>query len=193
MKKLFPILAIALLSATAQASDQPMVDLPSDDQVIQSIEFKGKEGVKAQAAIIRMDEESDPSLMITHQKPNDVRYYHVLDNEKLGLSVGGMADTESSLAVAPNGSLQIKQQNASVGRNRWKRTLTISFRKGAYVVSGFTYAERDTLEPNSGGSCDYNLLTGKGTRDLKKVKVKAKSLPLASLEDSEKLYSCKGW
>jgi hypothetical protein len=192
MKNLFPILGFALLSITAHA-DEPMVDVPSDDQVIQSVEFKGKAGVKAQASIIRMDEKSEPSLMITHQKPNDVRYYMVLDNEKLGLTVGGMAGTESSIAVAPNGSLQIKQQNDSVGRNRWERTLTVSFRNGAYVVSGFTYSDRDTLDPNEGGNCDYNLITGRGSRDGKKVKVKAKTLPLSSLEDTEKLYSCKGW
>ena len=80
-----------------------------------------------------------------------------------------------------------------MGRNRFARTLTVSFRKGAYVVTGFTYSYRDTLDPEAGGSCDYNLITGRGERNGKKVKVKAKTLPLASLEDGEKLYSCKGW
>ncbi len=92
--------------------------------MIQALQFKGKPGVTAQAASFAR-KQTQSQLLITHQKPNDVRYYLVLDNNKLGLTIDGMAGTESSLDTAVNGSLLIKQQNDSVGRHRWQRTLTL--------------------------------------------------------------------
>lgn len=192
MKRLLTFAAFLGSLSSFAAQETQFFDGFSDEQIIQSVEFSGEPGVKAQAAIVRMDEDSAPRLIIVHQKPNDARYHVVLDNSALGLSVG-MAGMESNLDVAGNGSLRIEQQNDSVGRNRWKRTLTVSFRKGGYVVSGFTYVFRDTLDPNGAGSCDYNLLTGRGTRNDEPVKVTAQALDLQSLEDTEKLYSCDGW
>jgi hypothetical protein len=41
--------------------------------------------------------------------------------------------------------------------------------------------------------CDYNLLSGKGTHNGKKVRVKTKAPLLSELQDSEHLYECKNW
>lgn len=186
------VFALASLSAHAQER-APMVDGIDPNSVVQSVQFTGRPGYIAEAAVVRNGEGQELSLVVVEHKLNDARNYLAIDNDKLGLTVDGMAGTESSLAVSDSGSLLINQQNESVGRNRWSRTLTVAFREGKYLVAGFTLSERDTLDPNAGGSCDYNLLSGRGVRDLKKVKVSTKALDLAKLEDTEKLYTCQGW
>ncbi|ATQ66916.1 MULTISPECIES: hypothetical protein [Methylosinus] len=93
--------------------------------------------------------------------------------------VGGGAGALPSLAVSDKGSLLIKSENDAIGRDRWSETLTVVRRNGALVVAGLTFTARDTLEPEGGGSCDLNFLTGKGTRNGKKIELKAQTLPLA--------------
>ncbi len=77
--------------------------------------------------------------------------------------VGGLYGQLPMLARAPNGSILLTSMNASVGRDRWELTLTIAYRSGAYRIAGYTYHWRDTLNPDAFGSCDLNLLTGRGT------------------------------
>lgn len=185
--------ACASNSTRKVASENYLVDGMDPDSVVQSVKFTGQPGFEAEAGIVRNGEGEELSLVILHNRSGDVRKEMVLDNRNLGLTVDGMAGTESSLAVAPGGSLQIKQMNDSVGRYRWERTLTVSFRNGQYVISGFTYSDRDTLDPNTGGSCDYNLLTGRGKRNNKNVKVKANPPALKGAGEAEKFFSCKGW
>lgn len=187
------ILSFITMNAFANPVEVPIVDAPQPDQVIQSVTFTGAPNRIAMASIIDPQDGTDLVLWITHQKPNDIRYYSVVDNSKLGLAHGGMAGTESTLSVSKTGALEINQQNESVGRDRWTRTLTVSYRRGQYVVSGYTYTFRDTLNPNAGGSCDYNLLTGKGQRNGRPVRIKSVVLPLQKVRDSEKFYSCEGW
>lgn len=182
-----------LVAANPLQTEVPMVDGPGDEQVIQSVDFKGRPGVTATASIIRLDGESEPSLMITHQRPDDVRTYLVLDNAKLSLNAMGIEGSESTLEVSPGGSLLIKQQNQGIGRHRFERTLTVAYRGEKYVVAGFTYSYWDTLDPEASGSCDYNLLNGRGIKDNLPLHVKVNPLPLETLEDSEQLYKCTGW
>ncbi|MDF0601186.1 hypothetical protein P1J78_10640 [Psychromarinibacter sp. C21-152] len=74
---------------------------------------------------------------------------------------GGIGQ-QPDIDVAPNGSIRLHSRNESIGRNRWVQTLTIAYRDGAYRVAGFTYEFYDTLNPDAAGSCDLNLLTGRG-------------------------------
>ncbi|MEJ5219513.1 hypothetical protein WG622_14750 [Cognatishimia sp. D5M38] len=69
---------------------------------------------------------------------------------------------EASLALAPNGSVQVMSMNESIGRNRWRLTLTIAYRDQAYRVAGYTFTWYDTLDLENSGNCDVNLLSGKG-------------------------------
>lgn len=64
--------------------------------------------------------------------------------------------------VALNGSVRLTSRNDSIGRDRWEQTLTIAYRGDAYMVAGFTYTYRDTLNPENTVRCDLNLLTGQG-------------------------------
>ena len=170
-----------------------MIDVPNEEQVVQSQEFKGKPGVVATAHIVKMDDDADASLVITHEKPNDARYYMIIDNPHLGIVPPEFAGVGSTLNRAANGSLTIEQLNIGFSRSRWERTLTISYRNGKYVISGFTYSAWDAHNPELGQGCDYNLITGKGIRNGKKVNIKTRALDLQSFSSPEKLESCKGW
>ena len=187
------MLAAFAFKAQAGLKEVPIVDAPQPEQVIQSVTFTGAPGRVATASIIDPQNGTDLVLWITHQKPDDVRHYSGVDNNHLGLVHGGMAGTESTLSVSKNGSLEINQMNDSVGRDRWQRTLTVSYVGGRYVISGFTYSFRDTLNPKVGGSCDYNLLSGQGTYNGRKVRVKSRAVNLEGFADTEKFYSCRGW
>ncbi len=79
--------------------------------------------------------------------------------------VGGVGQTPS-IALADNGSVQVRSMNDSVGRDRWTLTLTIAYRNDAYRVAGYTYAWHDTLDLAANGVCDVNLLTGDGEVSL---------------------------
>jgi len=79
-----------------------------------------------------------------------------------------MAGQTPGLQALPNGSLAVTSLNESIGRNRWWKKLTIAWRKGRFIVAGFTYDDVDTLgDPDADGdikpnSCDLNLVAGKG-------------------------------
>ncbi len=97
--------------------------------------------------------------------------------------VGGIGQ-QPELASTPQGSLQVISMNESIGRDRWRQTLTIAYRGGRYVLAGITHDWWDTLDPANQGECDINLITGKGrleegeTGHGKPITVKVRSLPI---------------
>lgn len=85
---------------------------------------------------------------------------------KTGLVFAGTSwGQRPSLDQNGKGSLVVKSENDSIGRDRWSQTLTIVLRDGRFLVAGITYSARDTLNPDAAGSCDLNLLTRRGTRN----------------------------
>jgi hypothetical protein len=188
------LLTLVLMTASVSAFGYTaMVDGISDADVVQSVKFTGEPGYESTAAIVRNGEGMDLSLVIIQQSFNDIRNYLVVDNSSLGLTADGMYGTESTLEVAANGSLLIKQQNQAIGRDRWERTLTVAFRNGKYVIAGYTYSSYDTLQEYAPESCDYNLLAQKGVNANKSVKIKTGAIALEKAVDTEKWYTCKGW
>ncbi len=101
-----------------------------------------------------------------------------------------MAGAQPSLKVSKGGSLIAMFQNDGMGRDRWRMQYTIAWRGGELVVAGYSYEQRDTLSPDAGGNCDIDLLSGKGTRNGKPVKVLAGSVPLASWTDASVPGAC---
>lgn len=75
---------------------------------------------------------------------------------------GAMAGQAPWLELTPGGSLAVISENTGIGRDRWHMTLTIAHRDGLRVA-GVTYEWYDTLDPEAGGTCDLNLLSGRGT------------------------------
>ena len=97
----------------------------------------------------------------------------------------------ASLAVSARGTLLVKSGNESVGRDRWTQTLTVVYRNKNFVIGGITRTSRDTLDPNSSGKCDLNLLTGKGTRNGSPVAGKLAPLRLADWSDDKLPQECQ--
>jgi hypothetical protein len=94
------------------------------------------------------------------------------------------------LKITPKGSLILEFSNDQ-GRDRWRQQITIAFRNGALVVAGYAYEGRDSLDPDKGESCDVNLLTGTGTRNLQPVKFAAGGFPLAKWDGDAVPTPCK--
>ncbi|WP_234786702.1 hypothetical protein [Rhizobium rhizogenes] len=95
----------------------------------------------------------------------------------------GIFGQEPSIKALPNGSLAVTSQNDAIGRDRWEQTLTLALRNNAFVVAGYTYVYRDTLNPDGGYSCDYNVLTGKATKGGKDLKTEGKTVKIEDWED----------
>lgn len=78
-----------------------------------------------------------------------------------GLLFSGGPGQQAQLEAAPNGSLRVMSMNEAIGRHRWRETLTVVYRDGAFRIGGYTYSWYDTIS-NEDGQCDINLLTGRG-------------------------------
>lgn len=103
---------------------------------------------------------------------------------------GAMWGTRPSLAENGKGSLLIKSENTGIGRGRWSQTVTVIYRDKNFIVAGITREEFDTLDPKAGGSCDLNLLTGKGKRNGKPVETKFGAKKLADWQDGDLPKEC---
>ncbi len=64
--------------------------------------------------------------------------------------------------VTERGSLQIISESDAGGRNFWSEVITIAYRKGKFVVAGYTSTNYDTINPSLTGTCDVNFLARKG-------------------------------
>jgi hypothetical protein len=68
------------------------------------------------------------------------------------------------LDVNGKGSLFIKSGNETIGRDRWRQTLTAVYRNNEFLITWIAYTARDTLDTERLVVCDLNFLTGKGLR-----------------------------
>lgn len=185
MKKL--ILSLAVLGSINAFARTAMVDGIPYEFVVQSIEMAGRPGYQTRAALVRNQESGDLDLVIIESR--GIHNYLVVSNDKLGLSELAKA----KLSVNEAGSVLISANNENFpSRDMWNRTLTVSFRNGDYLLSGFTLDYRDT-RLNKAFTCDLNLLAGRGIRNGFQVPLKSQATPIRDLEDSEMLYTCYGW
>ncbi|WP_210484166.1 hypothetical protein [Microvirga antarctica] len=93
--------------------------------------------------------------------------------------------TQPSLAVTDKGALLLKSGNDSVGRSRWSQVATVVYRNSEFIVAGLTFTSRDTLDPNAGGTCDLNLLTGQGKRNGKAITIPPKATRLVDWQGDD--------
>lgn len=68
-----------------------------------------------------------------------------------------------------NGSIALTERNFAIGREHWELTRTVAWRGGAFVVAGYRFDYRDTLQEYEPLNCELNLLTGKGVVDGRAV------------------------
>lgn len=88
----------------------------------------------------------------------------------------GMFGQDATIEALASGSIAIHSENSAIGRNKWHQTLTIAWRDGRFVAAGFTYSDYDTLDPEAGTDCDYNILTGKLVLNGKQRKIEPRIL-----------------
>lgn len=100
---------------------------------------------------------------------------------------GGIGQ-KPALELAPNGSVRLISMNDSIGRHRWHLSLTIAYRQGRYMVAGYTYDWRDTLDLEDSGTCDLNLLNGKGVLQKadgpkRPIRATMRAMPVTEFKD----------
>lgn len=153
------MLCWVLLSSAAMA--EPLVISPHRVIDVVTADWNG-DGDFDRAVLIEGDEDADLRIYLSNGGEEGM----ALSVSRPGIAWrGAMWGTVPSLGLNAAGSLQVYSGNQSVGRNRWQETLTIAYRKGRFVVAGFTFESHDTLEPGLNKHCDVNYLAGVGLLD----------------------------
>lgn len=110
--------------------------------------------------------------------------------------IGGIGQ-QPELGTNAAGSLTVSSMNEAIGRNRWHLTLTIAFRRGTFRVVGISYSHYDTLDLDANGSCDLNLLTGRGevieNGTSREIDAPIPALPVRAWNDYMPVYEFCGF
>ena len=85
----------------------------------------------------------------------------------------------------------IHSANDAIGRGRWSRKLTVAYIDKTFVVAGYTYNSRDTLDLSAHTNCDVNLLTGRGIKNQKPFKTAVKIVPVADWSEGAIPRECR--
>lgn len=75
---------------------------------------------------------------------------------------GGAEGQVASLLLTPDGALELRSGNLSLGRARWDQAMTVSWHDGAFRVASVTRSWWDTLTPDSDGNCEIDFIEGRG-------------------------------
>ncbi len=114
--------------------------------------------------------------------------FEKIESKKL---VYAFSNPGASLEALDNGSFKILIDHSGAGRSASLREYTVSYRHDKFVLSGVTVSEYDRNDPELGGSCDINLLTGAGERNSKAIKVKIEKRELSSADYNWLPKECK--
>lgn len=178
MKTFFPGLAFSTLLAVSISTTSN--GLLADDGGISPSNVSGVEIVPVDGDIFRykavlVDTDGGADLYIFKDEGDGwVEAAHARDIAWRGGSYG----QSPWLEATGNGSLKVYSENASIGRSRWEQVLTIAYRNNNFVVAGYTLSYYDTLDEALSGTCDVNLLTGKGIHKDKPFRASLKALPV---------------
>ena len=169
MRTLLPFIllltAMSLPCAAQQAGPaKPMVGL-----VEISADLNG-DGVKDRAVLLYDRESDDVDLAIYSSVDGKLQSQPSVYVANLGWT-GNTEGATPEMTVDGAGSLIVVFRNEAAGRYRWRQQFTIAFRAGSYVVAGYSYANKDTLTPDQGGTCNVDFLSGEGMRNDKPVKI----------------------
>lgn len=178
-------LAAALVFSIALPAAAMAADFPADRIVAMASGDWNKDGVADLAVIATPGDDSgdDNGLYVYLAKPVENRLTLALS---LPNSIWGnltMYGQEPEVAALANGSFTLTTKNDSVGRDRWRQSLTVAYRNFDFIVAGYTYSAYDTLNPDGGGECDLNVLTGKGKSSGRPVAGQAQFVLLKDWQD----------
>jgi hypothetical protein len=172
---------IVLLGPAAQAESKLIAEAVGD--------ING-DGVKDRAQLVLANDDGDVDLAIYVSAGRKLPARPTLVKHAFGWS-GDNAGQIPDIKFNARGSILVGFGNDAAGRDRWHSQYTIAWRNGALVVAGYSHTERDTLNPDAGGGCDIDFLTGKGQRNLKPVTVPAHAVALADWSDKSIPKACK--
>jgi hypothetical protein len=156
-----------------------------------TLDFTGK-GQQERAVLVQnKDDAADLYIYVSKDEAGSESVLALAEMKKGIVFSGSMWGQLPSLDVNGKGSLLIKSGNESIGRDRWTQTLTVIYRNKEFVIGGIAYKVRDTLDPKGGATCDLNLLSGKGLRNGKPIKVTLPPLRLADWSDEKLPKECQ--
>ena len=183
----FALLLSLTLPCQAALADSHTVD-PSRVLSVVSADWN-KDGSFDRALLIDNDNEDGADLYV---------YLDVDSEDKTTIIKGGFAwrgsmwGQQATISLNKQQSLVVHTQNTGIGRNAWEQTIIIAWRDEQFVVAGYTFNSYDRLDPNNVVECDLNLLTGKGTRNDKVVKLRKKKPSLLLWNQEEAQGLCNG-
>ena len=179
-----PWIAALLLSATLPAA-AVAADFPADRIIAMASGDWNKDGTPDLAVVATPGDEGgdDNGIYVYVAKPEENRLTLALS---LPNSVWGsltLYGQEPELTALANGSFTLTTKNDSIGRERWRQSLTIAYRNFDFIVAGYTFSSYDTTDPDAGAECDLNVLTGKGKTSGGPVAGKAQFVLLKDWKD----------
>lgn len=186
MKGLLLLVPALILSSVVSAETVKV----SPDLVLSSITADWNEDGFQDRAVLIDDEEGSTELALYLSNGGTGQRDLVAFLPKFawkGLAWG----TQPSLVLAGNGSLQVNSENSAIGRDRWSQTVTLSYRDGEWLVTGYTLTTYDTLDPDNATSCDVNILTGKAVKNGKNLKTAARRVSVFDWNEESKPAVCE--
>ena len=158
-----PWIAALLLSAALPVA-VAAADFPAERVAAMASGDWNKDGVADLVLVATPGDNSgeDNGLYVYIAKPEENRLTLALTLPNTIWGNLAMYGQEPELAALANGSFTLTTKNDSVGRDRWRQSLTIAYRNFDFIVAGYTFSSYDTLNPDAGSECDLNVLTGKG-------------------------------
>ncbi|MGE0528716.1 MAG: hypothetical protein AB7G93_17055 [Bdellovibrionales bacterium] len=190
MKKLGVLVFTFLLPLVSYATDIRTVESVIDAAILDLNDDAGFD----RAVLVAEEEGSDADLYIFLSSFDEATREHKTDLAavKKGFVFNGpMWGQQPSLSVNSKGSLQITSMNEAIGRGRFTQVLTVVYRNNQLLVGGVTYTYRDTLDPEVGGTCDVNFLTGKGIHNGKRIQVPAGGISLDDWSEEQLAKVCQ--
>jgi hypothetical protein len=175
----------ALTVATAALAPPRLAEVRAADVQAQGSFDWNSDGVADRAILLNNGD------VVIYVSTSDGRHLPAVYAPEFLTADGGLAGQESTLIVdVQTGAIQLVSRNDSVGRDRFERTVVLTYSDGSFLISQFAYAFRDTLDSANHGRCLYSVMTGKGSRNGKPVRITAARIPLATLADAPQMYSC---
>ena len=194
-------LLVSIMSLSAFAERVPMVDVPTDEDIVvvdgkqQIVTIKGPSDLKETKAVLlkAVSDEDFPAIHIIGT--NGVQNFFLGGNMKLSLTEQNQFNQgqETTLSTNEKGSLIVTLRNELSGPSRFKSDIYVAYRDGNFVVAGLKvwtadFASGAIKESN----CEFNYLAGNAVVNGKAVKIKAKKVLFENLTDKSNIFSCKG-
>lgn len=104
--------------------------------------------------------------------------------------VTSLSNPGASLELLENGSFKIIIDHSSAGPTASLREYTVAFSDEKFILSGITISEYHRIDPELGGSCDINLLTGQGEKNSVTIKIPGARRDIASLDSNWRPKEC---